>query len=141
KRMSKSEKILKEVPDGDKAVLFGDGDFEDLLVTWGVTTGAAVDALPELQATGSKIAVLQVRMIEPFPVDLVSNYLSKARSAIGLEANYMGQLAELIGWKTGLKIKNRILKYTGRLITQDEVVNAYMRVKGGEERVILTGGE
>ncbi len=141
KRMSKSEKILKEIPDGDKAVLFGDEDFEDILVTWGMTTGAAVDALPELQATGSKIAVLQVRMIEPFPVDLVSNYLSKARSAIGLEANYMGQLAELIGWKTGLKIKNRILKYTGRLITQDEVVNAYMRVKGGEERVILTGGE
>ncbi len=141
KRMSKMEKILKEAPDEDKAALFGDDGFEDLLVTWGVTTGAAVDALPDLQATGSKLAVLQVRMIEPFPADLVSKYVSEAKRVIGLEANYTGQLAELIGWKTGLKVKNRILKYTGRLITQDEVVSAYIRIKGGEERVVLTGGE
>lgn len=141
KRMSKKEKILREVPDEDKAVLFGDENFEDLLVTWGVTTGAALDALTELRATGSKMAVLQVRMMEPFPDGFVSKFLSKAKSVMVLEANYIGQLAELIEWNTGFEVKNRILKYTGRLITQDEVVNAYMRIKGGEERVVLTGGE
>ncbi len=141
KRMSKIEKILKEAPDGEKGVLFGDENFEELIVTWGVTTGAALDALPDLQATGSKTAVLQVRLMEPFPVDFVSKLISRANRVTCIEANYIGQLAELIEWKTGFKIKNRILKYTGRLITQDEVVSAYRRIKGGEESVVLTGGE
>ncbi|MDI9609528.1 MAG: 2-oxoacid:acceptor oxidoreductase subunit alpha [Candidatus Verstraetearchaeota archaeon] len=141
KRMAKREKILKEAPDEDKAVLFGDENFEDLLVTWGVTTGAAVDSLPELQTAGSKTAILQVRMMEPFPVDFVSKFISKANRVISLEANYIGQLAELIGWNTGFRIKNRILKYTGRLITQDEVVKSYMRILGGEEKIVLMGGE
>ncbi|MEJ5292740.1 MAG: 2-oxoacid:acceptor oxidoreductase subunit alpha [Candidatus Methanosuratincola sp.] len=141
KRMAKREKILKEAPDGDKAVLYGDEGFEDLLVTWGVSTGAAIDALPELRSHGSRVAVLQVRMVEPFPADYISKFILEANNVIGLEANYVGQLAELIGCNTGFRIKSRILKYTGRLITQDEVVDAYMRIKGGEERVVLTGGE
>lgn len=139
KRMAKRGKILREMPDEDKALFFGSRDYKDLIVTWGITTGAAVDALPEIG--DSKVAVLQVRAMEPFPSDYISGFLERAEEIVCVEANYIGQLAELIKLNCGIEIKKRVLKYTGRLITQDEVVSAFRRIKGGEERVVLEGGE
>lgn len=141
KRMGKREKILKETPDEDKAVLFGEQDYEDLIITWGITTGAAVDAIPELASKGYRAAVLQLRMMDPFPSDHVAGILSKAENLISIEANYLGQLAELVKWKCGADVRKRVLKYTGRLITQDEVVHAFDRIKSGETRIVLSGGE
>jgi 2-oxoglutarate ferredoxin oxidoreductase subunit alpha len=141
KRMEKNRKILEELPDEDKAILYGPEKYDDLVMTWGTTKGAVLDALDSLGRSGRRVAVLSVRLMEPFPSPLVSNYLWDANEVIDIEANYLGMLAELVRMRCGIYVKHRILKYTGRLITEDEVNMAYSKVRGGEERVVLRGGE
>jgi 2-oxoglutarate ferredoxin oxidoreductase subunit alpha len=79
--------------------------------------------------------------MEPFPADLVSECLWDANEIIDIEANYTGMLAELIRMRCGIYVKNRVLKYTGRLISEDEVGMAYGKILSGEGRVVLGGGE
>jgi 2-oxoglutarate ferredoxin oxidoreductase subunit alpha len=141
KRMSKYEKMVAEMPDYDKAILYGPEKYDDLLVTWGMTKGAAVDALDELNSLGRNVAVLQVRMMEPFPADYVAGFIKRAGSAIAVEANYLGLLAELIEAKCQIRIPNRIVKYNGRLVSQDEIVAAYKKLSKGDNRIVLSGGE
>jgi len=141
KRMRKLEKILKEVPEEDKACFFGPDNYDDLIVTWGITTGAVLDAIGDLGEGGRRVSVLQVRLMDPFPAGYISSFLSQAGEVIAAEANYLGQLAERINHECQRPIDKRILKYNGRLITEDEVVSAYTRILKGESRVVLTGGE
>jgi 2-oxoglutarate ferredoxin oxidoreductase subunit alpha len=141
KRMGKSAKILKEVPDEDKALLFGSEKYDDLILTWGTTKGAAVDAIGSMEKSGRRVAVLQVRMMEPFPIDYISSFLSNASQVITVEANYLGLLAELVKFRCGVKVKKQILKYTGRLISEDEVASSYEKLLRGEETVVLVEGE
>jgi 2-oxoglutarate ferredoxin oxidoreductase subunit alpha len=141
KRMEKNRKILEELPDEDKAILYGPEKYDDLIITWGTTKGAVLDALESLGRSGRRVAALGVRLMEPFPSAFVSECLWDANEIIDIEANYVGMLAELIRMRCGIYVKHRILKYTGRLITEDEIGMAYAKVRSGEERVILGGGE
>jgi 2-oxoglutarate ferredoxin oxidoreductase subunit alpha len=52
KRMEKNRKILEELPDEDKAVLYGPEKYDDLIMTWGITKGAVLDALEALGEIG-----------------------------------------------------------------------------------------
>lgn len=140
KRIEKSRLILSRVPGEDKAVLFGSENYDDLIITWGICKGAVLDALDSMGRDGRKAAVLQVRMMEPFPSEIVGKYADRANRLISVEGNYMGMLAELVEGKCGVDVPNRILKFTGRLISEDEVVHAYRRLKD-EPRIILDGGE
>ncbi len=141
KRMEKNTKILEELPDEDKAILHGPEKYDDLIITWGTTGGAVLDALESLGKGGRQVAALCVRLMEPFPADLVSEGLWDANEIIDIEANYTGMLAELIRMRCGIYVKNRVLKYTGRLISEDEVGMAYGKILSGEGRVVLGGGE
>jgi len=141
KRMEKREKVLKEVPDRDKAKFYGSDGYEDLILTWGTTKGAALDALPTLNALGKNVAMLQVRMMEPFPADYVWKFIAKARRIVSIEANYTGQLAWLISHYCRREVDYRVLKYNGRSVSEDEVISAYRRIIEGERRIVLTGGE
>ncbi len=141
KRLLKGEKIVAELPEEDKAILYGPDRYDDLILTWGITKGAVLDALGGLGSKGRRVSVLNVRLMEPFPSALVSEDLWDANEIIDIEANYLGMLAELVRMRCGIYIKNRVLKYTGRLITEDEVGMAYSKVRGGQDRVILGGGE
>lgn len=140
KRIEKSRLILSRVPEEDKAVLFGSENYDDLIITWGICKGAVVDALDSINESDRKVAVLQVRMMEPFPSEIVRKFTRRASRLISVEGNYMGMLAELVEGKCKVDIPNRILKFTGRLISEDEVVHAYKRLKD-EPRIILDGGE
>ena len=53
---------------------------------------------------------LQVIYIRPLP-DSILDEIKKAKKVILVENNATGQLAELISKKTGIQIKNKILKY------------------------------
>ncbi|MBM5804627.1 MAG: 2-oxoacid:acceptor oxidoreductase subunit alpha [Candidatus Verstraetearchaeota archaeon] len=141
KRMEKSRRIMEEAPDEDKALLHGPERYDDLILTWGITKGAAVDALESMGRLGRRVAVLQVRMMEPFPGSYISKFLSEAAQVIDVEANYLGQLAELVRLRCGMVVRNRVLKYTGRIVTEDEVASSYERILKGEERIVLWGGE
>ncbi|MBC7113927.1 MAG: hypothetical protein H5T34_07960 [Candidatus Methanomethyliales bacterium] len=141
KRMEKRERILKEVPDEDKAKFYGSDVYEDLILTWGTTKGAALDALSALNTLGRNVALLQVRLMEPFPAEYVCKFIAKAQRVVSIEANYMGQLARLISCYCMKEVDYRVLKYNGRSVSEDEVISAYRQIIEGERRIVLTGGE
>ena len=45
-----------------------------------------------------------------------------------VENNLTGQLGRLIREKTGISIKNRILKYDGRMFTSDELKQEILKI-------------
>jgi len=141
KRMRKLDLASKEIPLEDKVKLHGPEDAEVTIVGWGSSKGAILDAMARLKSEGLRVNFLQLRMFIPFPSDYVRRILGKGQLLIDVESNYEAQAAGVIREKTGIEIKHKVLKWTGRPIMEDEVYDAIKRIlKTGEERIVLTKG-
>ena len=140
KRMNKLQVALKEIPDEDKAVAYGSGDIA--IISWGSTKGAILDMMEKLAAEGTKIKFIQVRLMNPFPSELVNSMLKGAKTVIDIEMNYTGQLGSLVRQNVGREVDFKIVKYNGRPISLDEVYNAVKRIMGGDapRRQVLKSG-
>ena len=143
KRMKKLELVEKGVPASEKYNLFGKDDEAPMIVSWGSSKGAILEAKELLEAEGIKINFLQARMIHPFPAADFSELLHRAKRIIDVEMNYSGQLAGIIREKTGIVIEDLILKYNGRPMTSDEVYLAIKNALSGKapKRQVLTHGD
>jgi len=91
-------------------MLYGQPDFQTLLVGWGSTHNTLLAALDELRPEGA--AFMFLPQLFPLP-PRAAPYLARARRIITVENNPTGQLADLLQQKTGVLIKERILKYDG----------------------------
>ncbi|MEW6603966.1 MAG: 2-oxoacid:ferredoxin oxidoreductase subunit alpha [Thermoproteota archaeon] len=141
KRMDKLELALKEIPDEDKAVEYGEeGDIA--IVSWGSTKGAILDAMDMLAAEGIRIKFVQVRLMSPFPTELVKSMLKECKVIVDVEMNYTGQLGSVLRQHTGIEWNYQIVKYNGRPMSLDEVYNAMKRIKSGDapRRQVLKSG-
>jgi 2-oxoglutarate ferredoxin oxidoreductase subunit alpha len=140
KRMNKLGLALKEIPDEDKAVSYGSGDIA--VVSWGSTKGAILDAMERLAADGIKIKFIQVRLMSPFPAELVKSLLKDCKVIVDVEMNYTGQLGSLVRQHTGIEANYQIVKFNGRPMSLDEVYNAVKRIKSGNapRRQVLKSG-
>ena len=144
KRMKKLEVADREIPEEERAVLYGDGDADFLLVGWGFVKGVALDALEDLESMGYRGAYLHLRMFQPFPSRLVERILSgfDPSRVIAVEHNYMAQAAMVVAMNTGYRIRRAVLKWTGRPIYRMELVEAVKSIlEGRSERVVLTYGQ
>lgn len=124
KRMKKLDLVEKEIPLEDKIAFFGDQNSENIVVSWGSPKGAIIEAMMMLKEEGFSVGFLQVRLISPFPVDLIKKTLEGKIRIIDVEDNYNGQLGEIIKEKTGTAPNFHVLKYTGRPMTITEVYDA-----------------
>ena len=80
-------------------------------------------------------------MILPFPSEFVAQVLARARRRVNVEMNYSGQLAQVIREKTGIPMDASILKWNGRAISQNEIVEGVKKIlKEHESKVVLTHG-
>jgi 2-oxoglutarate/2-oxoacid ferredoxin oxidoreductase subunit alpha len=140
KRMTKLDVAIKEIPDEDKAVAYGSGDI--VIISWGSTKGAILDAMDKLAAEGMKAKYIQVRLMHPFPSELVKSMLKDAKTVINIEMNYSGQLGSLVRQHTGLEANYHIVKYNGRPMSLDEVYNSVKRIIRGDapRRQVLRSG-
>src|ERR687896_2707444 len=140
KRMSKLDVAIKEIPDEDKAVAYGSGDI--VIISWGSTKGAILDAMDKLAAEGMRVKYIQVRLMHPFPSELVKSMLKDAKTVIDIEMNYSGQLGSLVRQYTGLEANYHIVKYNGRPMSLDEVYNGVKRIIRGDapRRQVLKSG-
>lgn len=139
KRMKKLETADKEIPEEMRINIVGDSDI--VLLTWGSPKGAILEAMDELKKEGINIMMVQVRMFNPYPVNLMKKVLSNKSKIIAVENNYQAQGAEILAEKTGIFATDFILKWTGRPITREEVIEGVKKiVKGSEKRVVLYGG-
>jgi 2-oxoglutarate ferredoxin oxidoreductase subunit alpha len=140
KRMSKLDLALKEIPNEDKAVSYGEGKVA--LISWGSTKGAILDAMERLIKEGLQFKLIQVRLMNPFPDELVSSLIADCSTLVDIEMNYSGQLGALVTQKTGRKMDYHIVKYNGRPMSLDEVYYAVKRILSGDapRRQVLTSG-
>jgi len=140
KRLNKSVRILKEVPDGDQAVSFG--VHEHTIVGWGSTKGPILDAIDMLKQENIDVGFVQIKLLHPFPTDYVKFLLQDAKTIIDVEANQTGQLGKLIQQNLGKEPDYFVLKYTGRVMTSTEVYDSLKKIIDGSanKREVLMHG-
>src|SRR6266849_272873 len=146
KRMNKMNLAAREIPDDKKFRLFGPAPNRNktpvLVVGWGSTKGAIVDALKRIDPQHQNYSFLQLRIMRPFPVAQVSEILHKAAKVISFDCNYSGQIAAVIRAETGFRVHHQVVKFDGRPFSEDEVVVALEHaVAGGAERMIVSEGK
>lgn len=120
KRMKKLEKLELELQEPE---LIGDVDAETVIVAWGSMYGPVVDAIRQLKAKGdNSVSALVFGDVFPLPKKLITKVSKTAKNIINVEQNATGQLGSLIREFTGIECTSSILKYDGRQLSGDEIV-------------------
>jgi 2-oxoglutarate ferredoxin oxidoreductase subunit alpha len=101
-------------------------DGETLLVGWGSTRGAMLEAAEQLRAEGRSAGVVHFTDLWPFPSQAAVRAL-EGRRLVMVEQNATGQLGRLLREQTGLKAAGRILKIDGRPFYPAEIVRGVDR--------------
>ncbi|HCC04795.1 TPA: hypothetical protein DEP58_00635 [Patescibacteria group bacterium] len=99
---------------------YGDEWSDVVIVFWGSTKGAVLEAHKQLK-TPAKL--VQILWMEPFDADRVKAELNGARVIVDVEANHTAQLAALIREKTSIEIHNKVLKYDAQPFTPTDLAN------------------
>src|SRR5438309_2164332 len=145
KRMTKLETAAKEIPEQEKVNFFPSSkkQADITIVSWGSTKGPILDAMKLLEKDGIGVEFLQIRLVSPFPTETVKQKLAGAKLVVGIEQNYSGQMAAVIAEKTMIDVKNKIVKFNGRPMSQDEIYQSVKQVISNpaqNRRVVLTHG-
>ncbi len=123
KRMGKMELLKQKV---EEPWHWGSDNPKILLVAWGSTAGPLQEALQLLQKDKDfpDVAALVFGDLWPLPVDRLEKLAKSAMSIVNIEQNYTGQLAKLIRQETGIACQYSYLKYDGRQMAPQEIVEA-----------------
>lgn len=119
KRLKKFEAIKKDI---QPPHVYGDAEAEITFVSWGSSRGAVLDAMDMLRAKGKTAKLVHFTWLYPFPEEATLTALSASTRLIDVEQNATGQLASLIREHTGVLIKEKILKFDGRPLYPEEIV-------------------
>jgi 2-oxoglutarate/2-oxoacid ferredoxin oxidoreductase subunit alpha len=164
KRMDKLALALAEIPPHKQWLLWAMGANHSLqtldqlpantpanallVLTWGSTVGPVKDAIRVLQAQGLTVYCLQLKLLWPFPSVAVTALLQQAQhqglKTVGVEMNYTSQLGQLITLQTGQHVGHTIRKFTGRPMSQTELVDAFTKLSDTDQATsdtILTHGK
>jgi 2-oxoglutarate ferredoxin oxidoreductase subunit alpha len=114
KRLNKG---LGLVEDAIPPSCYGEDGADVLLVCWGSTLGAALEARERLEESGRSAAVLHFSQVWPLSEDQFLPQLASAKRAVCVEGNATGQLARLIRQETGFLFKDLVLRFDGLPIT------------------------
>ncbi|HVE36918.1 MAG TPA: 2-oxoacid:ferredoxin oxidoreductase subunit alpha [Nitrososphaeraceae archaeon] len=143
KRMKKLDLALEKINQDDMAICHDfDSDGKNVVVSWGSTKGAILEALEKLSEEGNKMKFVQIRLLHPFPTETVKKFLKDAKLVIDVEMNYTSQLGSLVQQNIGREIDYKIVKYNGRSMSTTELYIALKAILSGnnERRIVLDGG-
>ncbi len=140
KRQSRLDYILEKIPESEQIVKHSDGEF--CVVSWGSTQGPILDAIDMLKNEGIKIGFVEIKLLHPFPKQLLKKSFSNSKTIIDVEANYTGQLGSIIKQNLEKDPDYYILKYTGRPMTCTELYDTLKKIvnNDAEKREVLTYG-
>jgi 2-oxoglutarate ferredoxin oxidoreductase subunit alpha len=119
RRFNTAKEIENEVNKFEMFKVHGNKNSKNLIIGWGSTKGAILDAINEGKIDAKFIQVL---FMEPFATK-IKEELIKAKNVLIIENNSTAQLSQLISHKTGfiIETKNKILRYDGRPFLSDEL--------------------
>ncbi|MGQ9813506.1 MAG: 2-oxoacid:acceptor oxidoreductase subunit alpha [Dissulfurimicrobium sp.] len=119
KRLKKQMVILKEIEPPEYQ---GPEAPETILLTWGSTRGAGLEAGEILRRAGKAVGNLHFDQVWPLAPELFLDRLESARRVISIEGNATGQFARLIRRETGFDIKEAVMRYDGLPFTADYIL-------------------
>jgi len=125
KRFKKMQGIKKAVAQLTPIKIYGDKKSKNVILFWGSTKCAALEALKENKKS---IKAIQVLCVEPLPIDALKKELARAKKIIAVETNVTGQLADLVSEKCGVKINQKILRYDGRPFAVGDLVEKFKKI-------------
>lgn len=126
KRMRKLDLALSEM---QAPIQYGPEEADLTFVCWGSTLSPVLAAMEILnQEKPGQANVLQFIDIWPFPIDKVLPFLQNANILISVEQNYTGQLANLLDMETCIGITRKILRYDGRPISPEYILEKLKEV-------------
>ena len=132
RRIAKYNAIRDEAKRFEMIKIFGNPNAKNLIIGWGSTKTAILDALDaidnSIETESGDYKFLQVLYMKPLS-DQIEDEIKNAKNVILIENNVTGQLGRLIREKTGISIKNRILKYDGRPLKSDELKQEILNIK------------
>jgi 2-oxoglutarate ferredoxin oxidoreductase subunit alpha len=104
--------------------LHGPRDAEVTLVGWGSVKMPAREALQMLvkEEGRDSVSYLHFPSVWPMDVDMVRAILEKRERLVGVETNFTGQLCDHLASQTGVVIQDRILKYDGRPMSPNHII-------------------
>jgi 2-oxoglutarate ferredoxin oxidoreductase subunit alpha len=114
KRLRKSAGIRREVAPPHYS---GPEAPELLLVSWGSTKGAVLEAARRLRDWGKATATLTFSQVWPLVPDQFIGHLEAAGEVAIVESNATGQFAGIIARETGFMIRRKVLRYDGLPVT------------------------
>ena len=118
-RLSKVEKILEAMP---KVNLYGSDRAKKLIVSWGSTKGAILEALKEME-NKEDYAFLQIKGMWPLDPK-ISQIINAFKEKILVENNATAQLETLLKSQMTIGFTKKILKYDGRPFFPEEIKEA-----------------
>ncbi len=127
KRNRKWEVIEEDVLERDPVKVYGDEDADNLILAWGSTKGAILEAMKHLDIP---VKFVQPLYLKPFPKDQISKHMEDAEKIVSVEANATGQLAGLVRKETLSTVDEKILKYDMRPFNPLELVEDLKGVFG-----------
>jgi 2-oxoglutarate ferredoxin oxidoreductase subunit alpha len=116
KRLAKAKTIEEAVMKLEPVSVHGKG--RNLVIGWGSTKGAIIDAMAEVPDT----KFLQIIYLKPFPSKEVKKEIESSSRAVIVENSATGQISDVIRENTGIEVNRKILKYDGRPFGKDELV-------------------
>jgi len=140
KRLSRFAYILKNIPENEQVISHSKGDYT--IISWGSTKGPILDALEMLKNENINVGFIQIKLLHPFPTEIVKSLVKDATKIIDIEANATGQLGVIFKQNILQEIDNYVLKYSGRAMTSTEIYDAVKKIveNKAEKKEILTHG-
>ncbi len=116
KRLKTGIETEKEAEKFEQYLVYGKESSNNVVVSFGSTKGAIIDAIRDLNTS-----FVQILYLEPFQQEIKKHF--KNKNVILVENNATGQLGKLIAEKTGIFISegNKILRFDGRPFLADEL--------------------
>ena len=139
KRMRKLETAAREIPLEEKLQVYGDPEADFTVLSWGSNKGAIVEAIEMLAEEGLAARLIQVRIMSPFPAAELEEVLATAKPLVGVEANFSGQLAQVLRQHTGIACDKLVVKYNGRPMAGRRLHETFKTIMDGtdETKIVL----
>lgn len=118
KRLAKLELIKKDSP---KILLLGSKKATKLIISWGSTKGAILEALRD----SDEYAYLQIKTVWPIDKE-IEKIINGYQTKILIENNATGQLGQLLKSQMNVTFDKKILKYNGRPFFPEELKEALL---------------
>ena len=126
KRFRKIKKLIEEIP---PPRIYGPIDTEITIWSWGSCKGPILEAMNILNQKEKKVNLIHFTYLYPFNSEYIEGIIGENNKNVVVENNKTAQLAKIIMMNTGYRIKNKILKYSGRQFLPEEIISGIEKIE------------